>query len=170
MIVRYISVHLLLLLLLMSPLQLNLHWICIASNAGLPTDWSADQRGQWMLLTIGRQCSRPVLLTAEQQQQPVFRVQYKQWMSWSWTLASLLLWPPVAWCLGTLAALKLSRLHRWNSLSWTNSDLLQCQVGIPFHSIYLKISPQATIDTHSKQHIKTQKHTHKRNTHKRNKM
>jgi len=39
-----------------------------------------------------------------------------------------------------------------------------------FHSIYLKISPQGTIDTHSKQHIKTQKHTHKRNTHKRNKM
>jgi len=43
---------------------------------------------------------------------------------------------------------------------------------IPFHSIYLKISLQGTTDTHkhSKQHIKTQKHTHKRNTHKRNKM
>ena len=27
-------------------------------------------------------------------------------------------------------------------------------------SIYLKISPQGTIDTHSKQHIKTQKQTH----------
>jgi len=31
--------------------------------------------------------------------------------------------------------------------------------SIPFHSIYLKISPQGTIDTHSKQHIKTQTHT-----------
>jgi len=40
----------------------------------------------------------------------------------------------------------------------------QCKMNrsretIPFHSIYLKISPQGTIDTHSKQHKNTKTHT-----------
>jgi len=40
-----------------------------------------------------------------------------------------------------------------------------------FHSIpFIWKSVQGTIDTHSKQHIKTQKHRHRRNTHKRNKI
>jgi len=36
---------------------------------------------------------------------------------------------------------------------------LRQSLHFPFHSIYLKISPQGTIDTRSKQHIKTQKNT-----------
>jgi len=58
-------------------------------------------------------------------------------------------------------------LAEYQATSSLNFDV---RFNLKFHSIYLKISPQGTIDTHSKQHIKTQKHTHKRNTHKRNKM